>query len=129
MIDFIYFCIFCMVPDKALLGKREVACTFFSTFTTFLLLSIIIWIQFYTDIQISNFNMLLIISILFIGAFILSRIYFLNESRFNKMILKTHKLSIIWFKIFGILYILFCFISFIASLMILTMIKRKMGVS
>jgi hypothetical protein len=36
--DFIYFCIYTLVPDKAILGKREGACTLYAMVTaTFLL--------------------------------------------------------------------------------------------
>ena len=40
--DFIYFCIYSFVPDKAIFGKRDVACTFFTISTSVLLMGALI---------------------------------------------------------------------------------------
>jgi len=40
--DFIYFSIYSFVPDKAIFGKRDVACTLFSTFTSAFLFGLFI---------------------------------------------------------------------------------------
>jgi hypothetical protein len=38
--DFIYFCIYSLVPNKAIFGKRDVACTYFSSFSSFFILGL-----------------------------------------------------------------------------------------
>jgi len=116
--DFIYFCIYSLVPDKAIFGKRDVACTLFSSFTAILLLGL-----FTTCEIVFNFrlNSIILAVVLFGGLFILARVIYLKSEKFRKMHRKFRKIPKWLLKTTGILYLLFCFGSFVFLAVITTL--------
>jgi len=114
--DFIYFCIYSFVPDKAIFGKRDVACTFLSSFSAFLILGVFCFCikTFKINIHFSLIGILILFSCLLI----LARIIFLKPVKFRSMHRRFRKIPKWLLKTIGIMYILFCFIGFIFLLIV-----------
>jgi len=108
--DFIYFSIYSFVPDKAFFGKRDVACTLFSSFTAMFLLGLCGFLTIVFKIEI---NVALITIALFCGLFILTRVIYLKPEKFRSMHRRFRKNPKWFLKIIGIMYILFCFTGFV----------------
>jgi len=116
--DFIYFCIYSFVPNKAIFGKRDVACTLFSSFTALFLLAL------YTTCEIAfNFkiNLTLITIILFGGLFILARMIYLKPVKFRSMHRRFRKIPKWFLKIIGIMYLLLCFVGVVFMIVTTTL--------
>jgi len=115
--DFIYFCIYSFVPDKAIFGKRDVACTFFATFSSFVVFGICLMtrlIEKNTEKEIFLIDYLIVWIILFI----LIRNFFLKPEKFRKMHRKFRKIPKWVLRTSGILYLLLCLIIFFVMLTI-----------
>ena len=108
--DFIYFCIYSLVPDKAILGKRDVACTYFSSFTAIFLYGVLIYCSIVFMFKI---NPALSGIILFGSLFILARMIFLKPTKFKSMHRRFRNIPKWILKTIGIMYILFCATSFV----------------
>ena len=104
--DFIYFCIYTLVPDKAILGKRDGSCTLLSTFTAMFLLASIIGCSLVFDFEI---NVTLLCIAFFGGLFILARVIYLKPKKLRSMHRRFRKIPKWLLKTIGISYILFCF--------------------
>jgi hypothetical protein len=120
--DFIYFCIYSFVPDKAIFGKRDVACTFFSSFSAMFLMGVCNLSQVILNYRI---NPLFLTVILFGGLFILVRIIYLNPAKFRSMHRRFRKIPKWFFKMIGIMYILFCAVSFIFCMIQVTLMVNS----
>ncbi|MDR0367735.1 MAG: hypothetical protein LBH82_01170 [Bacteroidales bacterium] len=104
--DFIYFCIYSVVPDKAILGKRDGACTLFGIFTATLLLFLFGFCERIFQFEI---NGKLLTIVLFGGLFILTRMFFLRPAKFISMHRRFRKIPKWLLKTIGIIYLLLCF--------------------
>jgi hypothetical protein len=104
--DFLYFCIYSFVPDKAIFGKRDVACTFLSSFTA--ILSFLLFIQCALIFHF-KINVALCGVILFGGLFVLTRVIYLKPAKFRSMHRRFRKIPKWLLKTIGILYLLLCF--------------------
>ena len=109
--DFIYFCIYSFVPDKAIFGKRDVACTFFSSFSAFLILGI--WIYCERTFRLYELNAAFLVIALFGGLFLLIRKIYLNPKKIRYIHKKFRQLPKWLLKTIGIFYSFLCFASFI----------------
>ena len=116
--DFIYFCIYSFVPDKAIFGKRDVACTFLSTFTGAFLLGL-----FGICVRIFHFeiNISLVSIILFGGLFVLARVVYLKPAKLRSMHRRFRKIPKWLLKIIGILYVLLCFAGFVFCVILISL--------
>jgi len=108
--DFIYFCIYSFVPDKAIFGKRDVACTFLSSFTALFLLGICGLLAIVFKIEI---NAALITIALFGSLIVLARVIYLKPAKLRSLHRRFRKIPKWLLKIIGIMYILFCFFGFV----------------
>ena len=107
--DFIYFCIYNFVPNKAIFGKRDVTCTLFSSFTSMFLFGLLIICA---KIFMFEINVALSGIILFGGLFVLTRVIYLKPVKFKNIHRKFRKISKWILNTIGIIYLLFCFFSF-----------------
>jgi uncharacterized membrane protein YidH (DUF202 family) len=118
--DFIYFCIYALVPNKAILGKRDVACTFFSSYTTLFLLGL-----FGMCIRVFNLSSnLLLIGIIIVGSglFVLTRVIYLKQVKLRSMHRRFRKIPKWFLKTIGIIYILFCFVCLVYCAILISLI-------
>jgi len=106
--DFIYFSIYSFVPDKAIFGKRDVACTLFSSFTALFFYIFIINCAVIFEFSI---NLVVLAIVLFGGLFILARVIYLKPAKLRIMHRRFRKISKWILKTIGILYLLLCFIG------------------
>ena len=104
--DFIYFCIYSFVPNKAIFGKRDVACTFFSLSTAFFIEVFIICCSLIFDFKV---NVAVLCVALFGGLFVLARMIFLRPIKFKNMHRRFRRVPKWLLKTIGIAYVLFCF--------------------
>ena len=89
--DFIYFCIYSFVPDKAIFGKRDVACTFYSISTAFFLEVFIISCALVFEFKV---NVAILCIALFGGLFILARTIYLRSSKLRSMHRRFRKIPL-----------------------------------
>ena len=108
--DFIYFCIYSFVPDKAIFGKRDVACTFFSCYTALFLLFLFNECALIFGFKI---NAALLCIALFGGLFVLARVIYLKPKKLRSMHRRFRKIPKWLLKTIGIMYLLLCFIGVI----------------
>jgi len=126
VLDFIFFSLYTLVPDKAVLGKRHGACGLFSNFSTFFLL-----VPFLVCVKAFQFevnflfkvNLLLILILLFVGLYILARVIFLRSKKLMSMYRRFGNIPKWVLKTIGILYILFCFVSFVSCGIIMILME------
>ena len=107
ILDFIYFSIYSIVPDKAILGKRDVACTLFATFS-----SLVLFGGFpLTGVVEKNAEKKLLLTIaliILLSLFILTRKIFLRVSKFRNMHRRFRNIPKWVLKIVGIFYLFLC---------------------
>ena len=115
LFDFIYFCIYSFVPDKAIFGKRDVACTLYSSFSGFFMMGLWTVADRFLNYHPINVKLYvgIVIGIIFGGLFILIRKIYLRPVKFKSMYLKFGEIPKWLLKTIGILYVLFCFASFV----------------
>ena len=109
LLDFIYFCIYSFVPDKAIFGKRDVACTLFTIFTGFFLEGVSLISAKLCKFELTKFDILLFVIILFVGLIYWTRTTFLKPAKFRSMHRRFRKIPKWLLKTLGILYFVFCF--------------------
>ena len=107
--DFIYFCIYSFVPDKAIFGKRDVACTLLAIFTAFPLFGLYLFCHIAFNYKI---HLLIVCIVLFAGLTVLTSKIFLKPKKFKSMHHRFRKIPKWILKTIGILYLVFCFVSF-----------------
>ena len=115
LIDFIYYSILSIVPKKAIFGRRQVACTLFSSYLGFLSLSLNIWFSLIFNFLNNKYSLILYCVVFFGGFFILFRYIYLNPQKIRYMENKYSKTPKILLKFIGISFLLFCFFSFVIS--------------
>jgi len=116
--DFIYFSIYSFVPDKAIFGKRDVACTLFSSFTTLLLLGLFgICVRIFK----LEINIALVSIVFFCGLFVLTRVVYLKPAKLRDIHRRFRKMPKWLLKTIGILYILFCFAGFVFCIILVSL--------
>ena len=127
LIDFTYYCVFTMIPDKATLGKRTGAATLHSSLSSFFYLALISWADFaLKDLQIVTAKTLLIIVILIFGGhFIFNWRYFLKENKHKELAEKYGHLRKWKLKLIGISFLLFCFFFFIFSMITMSILRQQ----
>lgn len=127
MYDFIYACIFYMVPRKAVLGRSQSAASLYSICLSLIYLIAFVWFVAYWPIQIDNKLLLGVVIILFIWNFIFNRMYFLKFAK-QRLLLRKYEPWRKWkLKALGILFLIFSFAFFIAMSIIISL--RKMWLS
>ena len=124
IINFIYYSILNTVPKKAIFGRRQVACTLFSSFLAIFGLSIDHLTSMYFGYSESNFTIGVIIIILFGGLFILIRYIFLNPNKVRNLEHKYSKTPKIILKFVEISFLIFCFFAFVITGIIGSKAKR-----
>lgn len=121
MYDFIYMCIYFMVPRKAVLGRSQSAASLYSICLSFIYLALFLWIVAYQPIQINNKVLLALVIFLFIGNLIFNRAHFLKFAK-QRSLLQRYETWKKWkLKVLGILFLIFSFAFFIASSIVISL--------
>jgi len=121
MYDFIYMCIYFMVPRKAVLGRSQSAASLYSICLSFIYLAVFLWIVAYQPIQINNKVLLALVIFLFIGNLIFNRTHFLKFAKQRSLLQKYEAWKKWKLKVLGILFLIFSFAFFIASSIIISL--------
>ena len=121
--DFIYFSIYSFVPDKAIFGKRDVACTFLSSFTALFLLGLFVLCTMIFEL---NVNVTLLAIVLFVSLIVLTRVIYLNSAKLKSMHRRFRKVPKWLLKTIGIIYILFCFVGFVFCVIQISLIANPL---
>jgi len=107
--DYIYFSIYSLIPNKAVLGKRDGACTLLSIFSSLVLFEVC----FLTKLIEKNAEkkiFLLVGLLITFSLFIWTRKTFLKSSKFKKMHKKFRNIPKWVLRGSGILYLLLCLV-------------------
>ena len=124
--DFIYFSIYTLVPNKAIFGKRDVACTFYSSFSSLLVLGLWALIEYFFEYKPANTKIYeaTVCIIIFGGLWFLIRKIYLKPAKFRSMHRRFRKIPKWLLKFIGVLYMLFCFVAFAFILTKLSMLRN-----
>lgn len=121
MYDFIYMCIYFMVPRKAALGRSQSAASLYSICLSLLYLAIFLWIVPYQSIKINSNALLGLVILVLVGNLIFNRTYFLKFAK-QRSLLQMYDSRKRWkLKALGILFLIFSFAFFIASSIIVSL--------
>jgi hypothetical protein len=125
MIDFILASVYSIVSPKAIFGRRYVASTITSVYISFVCLSLFIWIVQLMTIRIDNFGILILTIIIFMFNFAWVWTYTskpIHQAKIDSLLNKHPKITV---KIIGILFLIICFIIFIGTSVIVTILKHS----
>lgn len=116
-----FLIIYSFVPEKALLGRKDVAATLLSSSYFFLIISASLWIEYYFNLRLLNVYSIFGLAII---LFMTCRIVFLKQERLNKVIHHYDKGPKWAYKLLGISYFVLSFFSQIITGIALTMMKN-----
>jgi len=125
MIGFILATVYSIVSPKAIFGRRYVASTITSVYISFVCLSLFIWLVQLTTIRINNVGILILTIIIFMFNFVWVWAYTSKPTHQEKIDSLLNKYPAITLKIFGILFLIICFIIFIGTSIIVTILKHS----
>jgi len=125
LLDFIYFCIYSFVPDKAIFGKRDVACTLFACFTAYFLAGALFILAKLCKFEFNKFNILMFIIILLGGLIYWTRMTFLKPTKFRSMHRRFRKIPKWLLKTIGIMYPFLCLFG-LAGLIVFSVVYLGM---
>ncbi len=126
IIDFTYYCIFNIISNRALFGKKESAATFHAALYSFFVIGIILWLIYIFKITINSTLFMILYSIDFIGFFIFNEIYFINDKKQEHLFVKFNSLmNKNKFKLIGIVLSIFVLVFFLATLICIRILKLK----
>jgi uncharacterized membrane protein len=115
MYDFIYICLFNMVPRKAVLGRSNSATTLYTICLSLIyLILLIVIIAYGPKFQAIHTNLLAIVILIFAGNFAFNRIHFLKFSKQRSLLQKYQHWKKWKLKALGILFLTLSFALFIA---------------
>jgi hypothetical protein len=121
MYDFIYMCIYFMVPRKAVLGRSQAAASLYSICLSFIYLALFVWIVTCQPIKINNKVLLGLVIFFIVGNLIFNRTYFLKFAK-QRSLLRRYESWKKWkLKVLGILFLIFSFAFFISSSIIISL--------
>jgi hypothetical protein len=120
--DFIYFCIYSFIPDKAIFGKRDVACTLYALLTATFLLFFSTCCSLIFEFKI---NLKVLGIILFVGLLILTNVIYLKQAKLRSMHRRFGKIPKWLLKTIGIMYLISCFFG---SMLISILTYRYLGI-
>jgi len=126
LFDYVYLCVYAIIPDSTPFGRDQVSATFHAIFFTFVYLTILIWLAFYW-LGLKELPILwkLALYVIPVGYFLFNRYYFLKKDK-QKEILKKYTSSKKWkLKLTGLLLIIFCFLFFVISVFIISDSKKQ----
>jgi len=107
--DFIYFSIYTLIPDEAILGKRDGACTLFSSLFALFLLLLFMDCMLIFEFKMNEKLLVILAIALFGGLFILARVIYLKPAKLRSMHRKFRKIPKWLLKTIGIMYLLLWF--------------------
>lgn len=111
IIDFTYYSVFTLIPDKATLGKSTGAATLHAAMFSFFYMAVWMWPRhFLIAIKIDPMIEILLI---FGGHFLFNWVYFLNEAKQTDLQKQYGHIEKWKAKVVGISFMLFCFFSFV----------------
>jgi len=114
--DYIYLCIYSIVPESTPFGRDQVTATFHAVLLFFIYLTIFLWIAVYwIDLRTIDFYWEAVLFMIFIAHFFFSRIYFLRKQKQRELIEKYNSYMKWKLKLTAILLIIFCYCFFIIS--------------
>lgn len=117
LIDFTYYSVYTVIPDKATLGKDTGASVLHSSMSSFFYFALVFWADFLIeDFKIlTSSTLLIIVIIIFGGHFIFNWRYFLRVEKQKELAEKYGHIKKWKLKLIGISFLLFCFFFFIFS--------------
>lgn len=125
-LDFTYYCVYTVIPDKATLGKETGAATLHSSMSSFFYIAIVFWLDFFFENLIGSIEFLQIIYIMiFGGSFVFNWRYFLREKKQKELAEKYGHIKKWQRKLIGVFFLLFCFFFFIFSSITISMLKQQ----
>ena len=123
LIEFTYFSVFTVVPDKATFGKPESAATLHAAMSSLFFMAIGMWVhKFVIPI---TWNLLIETILLFAVPFIFNWTYFLNGKKQNALQAKYGHLKKWKLRFIGILCLAFGFFSFVFSGILIGILTRE----
>lgn len=123
IIDFTYYCVLTVVPDKATFGKERGAATLHSSMFSFFYLAIWSWISYLFFTFKSNAAIEVIV--IFGGHFVFNWRYFLNDEKQKELAEKYGHIKKWKRKLVGVSFLLFCFFFFIFSMITMSILKQQ----
>lgn len=125
MFGFLYASVFSLISPKAIFGQRYVSLTLTTVYFSLFCLSVMIWILYVFALTVSNFDIFVITSCVFIVNFITILLFTGNQKQQNKIERILSKYPLLLLKTSGILFIVFCFVSFVITGVFVTILKNK----
>jgi len=124
--DLIYICIYSLIPENAILGRKEGSATFHAVLIFFFYLIVLLWVVFFW-LNLKELNLYWNISLLvvFITQYFFNRVYFLNEEKQKRLVKKYSSFKKWKLKLLGVLIILFCYFFFMISATIVSESRRQ----
>jgi ABC-type Fe3+ transport system permease subunit len=124
--EFTYYCVFTLVPDKATLGKETGAATLHSSMSSFFYLALFFWADYiFNGFKFLNTTTALILVVLIFGGhFIFNWRYFLRQDKQKELSEKYGDIKKWKRKLIGFAYLTFCFFFFIFSMITTGILQR-----
>jgi hypothetical protein len=113
IINFLFYCVVNTVPEKAIFGRWQVACTLFSSISFLLFLSLFFIINDYINYPRNNLYFTVGFIICYIFLFYFVRKVYLNDNCKTFLTNKFGKYSKGLLKVFGYIYLIMCYASLI----------------
>jgi hypothetical protein len=123
MIDLLFASVYSLISPKAIFGRRYVASTIIAIFISLVCLALFIWIVHFITLNINNIGVLIVTIVIFSFNFLWVWIYAskpLHQAKIDLLLTKYPGKTL---KTFGILFIIFCYLIFVATGIIVTILK------
>jgi len=125
MIDLIFASVYSLISPKAIFGRRYVASTITAIFTSLVCLALFMWIVHFMTLTINNISVLTVTIVIFLFNFLWVWLYVSKPLHQAKTDILLTKHPVKTLKTFGILFIVFCYLIFVATAIIVTILKHN----
>jgi hypothetical protein len=123
MIDFLFATVYSLISPKAIFGRRYVASTITAILTSLVCLALFIWIVHFMTLTINNIGVLIVTIVTFSFNFLWVWVYAGKPLHQAKIDILLTKYPVKTLKTLGILFIIFCYLIFVATGIIVTILK------
>ena len=124
MYDFLYACIYYMVPRKALLGRSQSAASLYSICLSLVTLTLLLWLNAYSSFLPNKKALLYIVVMVFMGSLIYNRMHFLKFVKQRSLLYKYTSWKTWKLKLIGVLFLIFSFVFLMGSAIAITVLAR-----
>ena len=124
MYDFIYVCIYHMVPRKALLGRSQVAASLYAICLSLVFLTLLLWLNAYKSFLSNSKILLYFVIVVLVGTLVFNRVYFLKFAKQRSLIYEYSSWKLWKLKMVGILFLIFSFVFLMGSAIAITVLRR-----